>query len=170
MNESDDPPAAKPELNFGGKLPHAIPDWVDRQEAIFHIRIRAISSLTAKAETARALLDSVVFYAEKSIWLPCVFLLMPDHLHALVHFHPERSMSRIVGDWKKWHTINTLHWQDGYFDHRLRNDESFDEQAAYIWNNPVAAGLCATPEGWPWWLSTSLTDGKLIKGYDSSYI
>ncbi len=154
-------------LGFGGKLHHAIPDWIESSEAIFHIRIRAVSSLTAEAGTARDLLDSVVFYRDQGIWLPGLFLLMPDHLHALLHFHPERSMSRVVGDWKKWHKTNTgITWQDGYFDHRLRNDENYEKKAHYIRNNPVAAGLCHDAESWPWWLQYSLTDGEFKNGYE----
>ena len=53
----------------------------------------------------------------------------------------------------------------GYFDDRLRKDESFQEKASSIGNNPVAAGMCESSSDWPWWLSCSLTDGELTKGY-----
>jgi len=44
-------------------------------------------------------------------------------------------------------------WQEGYFDHRLRADERGTQVSAkmnYIRQNPVAAGLCARAEDWPW--------------------
>jgi hypothetical protein len=44
-------------------------------------------------------------------------------------------------------------WQEGYFDHRLRDDERGEEHSAkmnYIRENPVAAGLCANAEDWRW--------------------
>ena len=63
-------------------------------------------------------------------------------------------MSRAIGDWKHFHTReNDVLWQEGYFDHRLRADERGEQLAAkmdYIRENPVASGLCATAEDWPW--------------------
>ncbi len=46
-----------------------------------------------------------------------------------------------------------MQWQEGYFDHRLRDDErgeQFSMKMDYIRANPVAAGLCANSEDWPW--------------------
>ena len=53
--------------------------------------------------------------------------------------------------WKKFtaHALD-VEWQRDFFDHRLRNDESFDEKAAYIGENPVRARLCETAEAWPY--------------------
>ena len=43
------------------------------------------------------------------------YVLMPDHLHALLSFHPEKSMSMVVGNWKKFHSrCNGVVWQDNY--------------------------------------------------------
>jgi hypothetical protein len=44
-------------------------------------------------------------------------------------------------------------WQEGYFDHRLRDDERGEQLSMkidYIRENPVAAGLCERSEDWPW--------------------
>lgn len=53
-------------------------------------------------------------------------------------------MSAVIGDWKRWQTTrHQVVWQEGYFDHRLREDErgeQFQNQADYILNNPVRAG------------------------------
>jgi REP element-mobilizing transposase RayT len=49
---------------------------------------------------------------------------MPDHLHAILSFARDQSMSDIIKDWKRFHArTNHLFWQEGYFDHRLRADE-----------------------------------------------
>ena len=42
------------------------------------------------------------------------------------------------------------HWQEGFFDHVLRSSESYGEKWEYVRMNPVRAGLCATPEDWPY--------------------
>jgi putative transposase len=69
-------------------------------------------------------LDSTTFYERRQRWHISLFLLMPDHVHALLSFARDQSMSRIVGDWKHFHARkNGVMWREGYFDHRLRDDE-----------------------------------------------
>ena len=82
------------------------------------------------------------------------FLLMPDHVHAVLSFPRDKSMSDVIRDWKRFHkrTYRVM-WQEGYFDHRLRPDErgtQFSAKLNYIRQNPVVAGLCARAEEWPW--------------------
>jgi putative transposase len=78
---------------------------------------------------------------------------MPDHLHALLSFARDQSMSELIRDWKRFDArTNHVIWQDGYFDHRLRADErgtQLKSKMNYIRGNPVAAGLCASAEEWP---------------------
>jgi putative transposase len=53
-----------------------------------------------------------------------LFLLMPDHVHAVLSFPRDKSMSEVIRDWKRFHkrTYRVM-WQEGYFDHRLRPHE-----------------------------------------------
>jgi Glycosyl transferase family 2 len=77
---------------------------------------------------------------------------MPDHVHAVLSFARDESMSEVIRDWKRFHNrSNNVRWQEGYFDHRLRLDERGAQLSAklnYIRQNPVAAGLCAKAEDW----------------------
>jgi len=135
------------------KLHHHTPSWVPDGES-FHIRIR-VDRTQARSliepVLASALLDSVRFYHQRARWHCSLFLLMADHLHALLAFPPPSAMSRTVGDWKKYHTLkHRVAWQDGYFDHRIRDAKEFEEKATYVRHNPVVKGLCARPEDWPW--------------------
>jgi REP element-mobilizing transposase RayT len=41
-------------------------------------------------------------------------------------------------------------WIEEYFDCYIRNQEHFERTVKYIENNPVKAGLCRTPEHWPY--------------------
>jgi hypothetical protein len=70
------------------RLHHHTPSWVEHG-AIFHIRIRlereSAVSLT-ETRLARMLLDSATFYHQQTTWHCHLFLLMPDHLHALLRF------------------------------------------------------------------------------------
>jgi hypothetical protein len=40
-------------------------------------------------------------------------------------------------------------WQPGFFDHLLRNDESYARKWEYVRENPVRAGLVAERDQWP---------------------
>jgi len=44
--------------------------------------------------------------------------------------------------------IQKPHWQEGFFDHLLRNGESYSQKWEYVRMNPVRAGLCERPEDW----------------------
>ena len=107
-------------------------------------------------------MKSARFYHQRRRWHITVFMLMPDHIHGLLSFDRDKSMSRVIGDWKRYQTVeHGIAWQHGYFDHRLRDDERGEQFAAkidYVRNNPVAAGRCARPEDWPWWIERSALD------------
>jgi REP element-mobilizing transposase RayT len=152
---------------FPSRLHHTVPSWVG-DGAIFHIRIRL--DRTREQPTlitlpiAESLMESARFYEARKRWYITVFLLMPDHIHALLSFQRDKAMSRVIGDWKHFHKHkHEIIWQEGFFDHRLRDDERGEQLSAkinYIRNNPVVAGLCATPEEWPWWIERSALDDK----------
>ena len=148
---------------FPSKLHHAVPHWVE-SGALFHIRVALNRENEQQPLTepvlAQRLLNSARFYESKQRWHVTLFLLMPDHLHALLSFVTDRSMSSIIGDWKRFHTRkHGIMWQEGYFDHRLRNDERGEQLSAkmnYIRQNPVAGGLCANGSDWPWVIKRSV--------------
>jgi len=138
---------------FGGRLYHEVPAWV-REDAIFHLRVRCEpeSPRLTEPAVAQALLASAKFYHARQRWWVHLFLLMPDHWHALLSFGPRHSMSKTLGDWKGYHAKKTgIVWQEGYFDHRLRNHlAELDAKDAYIRQNPLVKGWCAKAEDWPW--------------------
>jgi len=54
-------------------------------------------------------------------------------------------------------------WQQEWFDHVLRSNESLEEKVAYICNNPVRAGLVSEPESIPLAVEIKCRDGSLIR-------
>ena len=88
---------------------------------------------------------------------------MPDHVHAVLSFQRDKSMSEVIRDWKRFHTrTHRVMWQEGYFDHRLRPDERGTQLSAklnYIRQNPVVVGLCARAEDWPWVIDPFASEG-----------
>jgi putative transposase len=150
---------------FPSKLYHAVPPWVDAG-AISIFASHSIEGLNnhrlTSSAVAESLIESAKFYDRLQRWDITVFLLMPDHIHALLSFHRDTSMSRVIGDWKRFQRHqHGIVWQEGYFDHRLRDDERGEqlvEKMNYIRQNPIAAGLCAKVEEWPWWIERSALD------------
>ena len=142
---------------FPSKLHHEVPPWVE-PGALFHIRIaldrEAEQRSLVDPSLAPALLESARFYGKSTRWHITLFLLMPDHLHALLSFARDEAMSKSVGDWKHFQSRqHDIIWQEGYFDHRLRDDERGEQLSAktdYIRQNPVVAGLCSSVADWPW--------------------
>jgi REP element-mobilizing transposase RayT len=142
---------------FPERLHHNVPHWVE-PGALFHIRIRLDREKEQRPLTtpplAQVILESVRFYEATMKWHVTIFLLMPDHLHALLAFGRDKSMSETIQGWKRFHRrVNHVTWQEGYFDHRLRADERGTQlsiKVDYIRQNPVAAGLCAKANDWHW--------------------
>lgn len=84
------------------------------------------------------------------------YVIMPDHMHFFVRGSDDfelaawinglkRSISLAVGSTKK----RPL-WQPGFFDHLLRNDESYSQKWEYVQENPVRAGLVQQWNHWPY--------------------
>jgi len=94
-------------------------------------------------------------------WLVGRYVIMPDHVHFFCAEQPtgaRHELSRFVGGWKEW-TAKGAHgileepgplWQEEFFDHVLRSDESYGEKWAYVRDNPARAGLVSSWEAWPY--------------------
>jgi putative transposase len=71
---------------FPRRLHHEIPNWVE-PGALFHVRIALDRPVQQRSLTdpqlAPAILESARFYEARQRWHIKIFLLMPDHLHAL---------------------------------------------------------------------------------------
>ena len=136
-----------------------MPSWVSAG-AIYFVTINAKARGTdvlLRNGTAKRLIESAAFYHQTGAWWLHLLLIMPDHLHALFSPAPDRELAKAVMAWKSYQAKSLrIEWQAGFFDHRLRSDESLDEKANYIRMNPVRAGLVSRPEDWPHlWVAAS---------------
>lgn len=94
-------------------------------------------------------------------WLIGRYVVMPDHVHFFCAEQPtgaNHGLSRFIGSWKEW-TAKRVRgnltepgplWQEEFFDHELRSDESYGDKWAYVRENPVREGLAASWEAWPY--------------------
>ena len=153
--------ASLPELPKRKWLGHAVPPWVDY--GIFFITIncreRGATPLLAP-DVTNCIRDAALHYHGSRWWIH-IWLVMPDHIHGLLSFPNQESMVKVVADWKRFVSRKTgIEWQKGFFDHRLRRDESFEEKAHYIRMNPLRAGLVSHHDEWPHVYSFDGRDGS----------
>ncbi len=142
------------------RLPHQVPLWIDPNKELYFLTISCYprgKNQLAHPKIAAAVLETVAFRNASYLWYAHIFLLMPDHAHALISFPPsEKTLKAIVSQWKGW-TAKAIgiEWQRDFFEHRLRGEENHQQKANYILQNPVRAGLVQKPEEWPYvWFAT----------------
>jgi Adenine-specific DNA methylase containing a Zn-ribbon len=83
---------------------------------------------------------------------------MPNHVHVLIETLPGYPLGDVVRSWKTFtaREANQLldrtgsFWMVDYFDRFVRDERHLAAVRAYIRENPVKAGLCATAEEWRW--------------------
>jgi len=83
------------------------------------------------------------------------YVVMPEHVHLLLS-EPERSnLAQVIKAMKQAVSRRLIggkdaFWQKRYYDHNVRNYDSFVGKLRYIHRNPVKRGLCDRPEDWEW--------------------
>jgi len=82
---------------------------------------------------------------------------MPDHYHLLAFLASNKPLSAIIMKSIGQHTgkeINRLlerqgsFWQEGFYDHRCRDEQEIENGMVYIEHNPVRKGLVEKAEDW----------------------
>jgi REP element-mobilizing transposase RayT len=123
--------------------------YLDQGAGACHLRRPDIADLVANA----------MRHFNESRYLLLDWVVMPNHVHAIVWPMPNHLMSDILKSWKQFTSRRAKKivglgedpfWQPESYDHWIRSDEEKARIARYIRNNPVSAGLCASPEGWRW--------------------
>jgi len=115
-------------------------------------------------ETHNLILDA---WTQAPDWTVGRYVIMPDHVHL---FAAENELQGYpLGQWvAKWKAhVSRLWpfrkekpiWQRSFWDHQLRDGDSYDVKRLYIRNNPVRHGLVSNSDDWPfqgtlndlWW-------------------
>ena len=143
------------------RLHHATPGWVG-EGALFHVRIRLAPEQSAQLTDSRLsaeLIEAAKRYHKLGHWWCELFLLMPDHVHALLRFPREPGIAAVLSNWKRGTArFQGMRWQDNFFDHRIRNKAEASEKWRYIRLNPVVTKLCAGEDDWSHWWSGITAD------------
>jgi len=125
---------------------------------VYHVSIRAWKKLPIlNGETANIIAQEILRLVDCDG--TCIFswVVMPTHVHLLVQ-PKDGQIGRIIQLIKgrssrfirKSNPSVGEIWEKRYHDRRLRHSSEISEIDEYIIMNPVRAGLCKSPEDWPW--------------------
>ena len=99
------------------------------------------------------------------------YVIMPDHIHLYVCGPDDFELGRWMGRLKQQlqkaiigrdaqkltamasptgRRLQAPVWQRGFFDHVLRNEESYGQKWNYVHDNPVRAGFVTNADDWPY--------------------
>ena len=100
----------------------------------------------------------------------CVgFVIMPDHVHAIIWFPQSGQLSKFMQGWKQkssfnirnWYRENASHyfdefgfgdkfWQPKYFSFEIESQNKMEEKLTYMHLNPVRKELANKAVDWKW--------------------
>lgn len=112
----------------------------------------------------------------------CVgFVLMPEHVHAIVWFPVIGQLSRFLHEWKRRSSLNirkwyretapeyfreigegNRFWQPKYYSFELYETAKIEEKLTYMHLNPVRRGLVERATDWKWSSARWYEDGRTV--------
>jgi putative transposase len=112
----------------------------------------------------------------------CVgFVVMPDHVHAIVWFPECGQLSRFVHEWKRrssfhiraWYRAGRANyfdsadlgdrfWQPKYYAFEVYSRPKLEEKLVYMHLNPVRARLVSRAVDWPWSSARWYEEGRSV--------
>jgi putative transposase len=162
------PDRTSKETRVGGALcaatlPHSSAlrrNRVSLPQHIYHVTKRlapGVSHSLDLTDFGQILIDAFLYQRAHGSRL-FAFVVMLDHIHWLFAIPESRSLAtcvQVTFNWASTQINRDRHrkgrlWQDGYYDHLLRDSETVTGLVRYIEENPVRKGLCDTAQSWAW--------------------
>jgi putative transposase len=125
-------------------------------DRVFFVTTITIQSIPIfrRDTNANLLIDTLAHYRDQGKFLLHEFVIMPDHVHALLTPAPdislERAMQFIKGGFSYRKKERGAIWQPSFTNHRIRDWEDYERHRDYIRMNPVRARLASKPEAYPY--------------------
>jgi REP element-mobilizing transposase RayT len=96
----------------------------------------------ASPEFARRTIEALRAWHEKGDGRILAATIMPDHVHVLFELGEKLGVGACVGYWKS-HVLKVVgyaeDWQRDFWEHRVRDDERWEDYGLYIFLNPYRA-------------------------------
>jgi len=122
-----------------------------------HFLDRGIGSCALRDEANANIVEASLTYLADQRYRLYAWVIMPNHVHALIHPFEGFTLGKIISSWKRFTAtrinnrlgVREQLWYDDYFDRYMRNEDHFWDTVSYIESNPVVAGLCSEVTQWP---------------------
>jgi putative transposase len=139
-----------------GSLPKAVLEAGDIRARFDALLDRGDGPLADPA--AARIVEEAVRHFDGERFRLFAWVVMPNHAHVVVEPVDGVSLGSVVRSWKAFSAakINKAaaargpFWARDYFDRYMRDEDDLARTIDYVERNPVAAGLAASPEDWPW--------------------
>jgi len=124
-------------------------------------------------DTATAITAEIARIETDGHWRIRAGVIMPDHLHLLVHLAGSLSVARCVARLKSKTNVSlsarNLSWQGNFYEHRLRPNDAIAEVIRYIFLNPYRDRLVRIGEPYRWFWLGADESAWFKAGTDQSY-
>jgi len=107
----------------------------------------------AESGTAQIVLDTLQFFRSRHEMDLYGYVIMPDHVHAVVNLHAPLMLPDLMRRFKSYVARQIGHgaiWQHGYWSQAIPNGQILVQKLQYMLHNPVRKGLVRKPEDYEW--------------------
>ena len=132
---------------------------IEVAHAAYHVTSRGSNRklIYAADGDRRLFLRLLALVAAKYEWHVLAYCLMTNHYHLIVRIAEvglSRGMQWLNGGFSRitnqWHGREAHLFRNRFAARLIESDAHLVGACRYVVLNPVAAGLCARPEDWPW--------------------
>jgi REP element-mobilizing transposase RayT len=139
------------------KMPSSNPRHKTLQERIARYEDAGHGNCHLRDLRISGLVEQTLLHFHGTHYHCLAWCIMPNHVHVIIRTFSSHPLAKVIKSWKAWSArrINALlgqegiFWARGYFDRFMRDQNHLIKTIRYIELNPVKAGLCKTPEEWP---------------------
>ena len=150
--------AWKEELALTGREPADDPRLAELRERIERYSDQGHGACWLRDDRIAASVQKTLLHFDGVRYRLLAWVIMPNHVHALIETLPGFPLGGIVHSWKSFSAkqANKLlgrigpFWMEDYFDRYIRSEEHFVAATQYIEQNPVKAGLVRSADDWQW--------------------
>ena len=139
LAEHPEPRTSEQEQEFHDHFSKTIEKWLDAGSG---------SRVLQQPELAEIVAQNL-FHFDGTRYSIEGFVVMPNHVHVLIHLAEGETLPDVVHSWKSYTSKcigevlgkDGVIWQDEYFDTLVRGLDHLHDLRQYIWDNPKRAGL-----------------------------
>jgi len=131
----------------------------EEEGVVYHVTTRTLAQEfhLASASEKKRIICELGRWRTKGHWKLCGFVVMDNHLHAVVQPVNGNRLGDIMRKFKTWTSRRNILkqtgqalWEEGYDDNVIQSCEELRNVLEYMHNNPVRAGMVTRADQYPW--------------------